>query len=150
MYVYFFLKVLVFVHGQQWAYVNTPMGYWFLVEIIGFVLIPVRLFTQAVRFGSLSLIRVASLLTLIGIVLNRLNVSVIAYKWYAPQHYVPSWMEIEITLAVVMAEILVLRWVVNRMPILREPPRWATDGKGTGEVQLVIRKEGEKQWATTM
>ena len=150
MYIYFFLKVLVFVHGQQWTYINTPLGYWFLVEIVGFVLIPVRLFTQAVRFGNLSLIRVASVLTLIGIVLNRLNISVIAYKWYAPQHYVPSWMEIEITLAVVVAEILVLRWIVNRMPILREPPQWATDRKGTREVEFVTRKEGEKQWATTM
>lgn len=150
MYVYFFLKVLVFVHGQQWTYINTPLGYWFLAEIVGFVLIPVRLFTQAVRFGNLSLIRVASVLTLIGIVLNRLNVSVIAYKWYAPTHYVPSWMEIEITLAVVMAEILVLRWIVNRMPILREPPKWATDEKGTRQIEFVIPKEEEKQWATTM
>jgi Ni/Fe-hydrogenase subunit HybB-like protein len=149
MYVYFFLKLLVFIHGQQWTYINTPMGYWFLVEMIGFVLIPVRLFTRAVQFGNLSLIRVASVLTLIGIVLNRLNVSVIAYKWYAPEHYVPSWMEIEITLAVVIAEILVLRWVVNRMPILREPPEWAIDRKGTHEVQFLIRKEEEKQWATT-
>jgi Ni/Fe-hydrogenase subunit HybB-like protein len=149
MYVYFFLKLLVFIHGQQWTYINTPMGYWFLVEMIGFVLIPVRLFTRAVQFGNLSLIRVASVLTLIGIVLNRLNVSVIAYKWYAPEHYVPSWMEIEITLAVVIAEILVLRWVVNRMPILREPPEWAIDRKGTHEVQFLIRKEEEKQWVTT-
>ncbi len=150
MYIYFFLKVLVFVHGQQWTYINTPFGYWFLVEIVGFVLIPVRLFTQAIQFGNLSLIRVASVLTLIGIVLNRLNVSVIAYKWYAPTHYVPSWMEIEITLAVVVAEILVLRWVVNRMPILRESPEWAKDGKEATDIQFVIRKEGEKQWATTM
>jgi Ni/Fe-hydrogenase subunit HybB-like protein len=149
MYVYFFLKLLVFVHGQQWTYLNTPMGYWFLVEIIGFVLIPVRLFTRAVQFGNLMLVRVASGLALIGIVLNRLNVSVIAYKWYAPERYVPSWMEIEITLAVVIAEVLVLRWVVNRMPILTEPPEWATDRKESQEVQFLIRKEEEKQWATT-
>ncbi len=150
MYIYFFLKVLVFVHGQQWTYINTPMGYWFLVEIVGFVLIPVRLYTQAVRFGNLALIRVASALTLIGIVLNRLNVSIIAFKWYAPQHYIPSWMEIEITLGVIVAEILVLRWVVNRMPILRESPEFASDGKGTRDIQFVIRKEEEKQWATPM
>lgn len=148
MYVYFFLKLLVFVHGQHWEYINTPMGYWFLVEMIGFVLIPVRLFTRAVQFGNLTLVRVAAVLTLIGIVLNRLNVSVIAYKWYAPEHYIPSWMEIEITLAVVVAEILVLRWVVNRMPILREPPEWATDRRGGEKIQFYVRKE-EKQWATT-
>ncbi len=148
MYVYLFLKILVFVHGQHWEYINTPMGYWFLVEVIGFVLIPVWLFTRAVQFGNRALVRVAAVLTLIGIVLNRLNVSIIAYKWYAPEHYIPSWMEMEITLAVVVAELVVLRWVVNRMPILREPPEWATDKKETGPIQFLIRKE-EKQWATT-
>lgn len=124
MYVYFFLKVLVFIHGGHWTHINTPMGWWFLVEIVGFVLIPVRLFTQAVQFRNLPLIRIAAVLTLIGIVLNRLNVSIIAFKWYALERYVPSWMELEITAAVVVAEILVLRWVVNRMPILREHPEW--------------------------
>ena len=40
MYVYFFLKVLVFIHGQHWVYLNTPMGYLYLVEMVVFVLIP--------------------------------------------------------------------------------------------------------------
>lgn len=127
MYLYFFLKVLVFIHGKQWSYLNTPMGYWYLIEIVGFVLIPVRLFTQAVRFNNLTLVKTAAILTLIGIILNRLNVSIIAYKWYAIERYIPSWMEIEITLAVVFAELLVLRWIVNRMPILGEPPAWTSE-----------------------
>ena len=150
MYVYFFLKVLVFIHGQHWNYLGTPMGWWYLVEIVGFVLIPVRLFTQAVRFRNLSLIKVAAVLTLIGIVLNRLNVSIIAYKWYAVQHYVPSWMELEITLGVVVAEILVLRWIVNRMPILRDPPEWAIEQPESVQKPAYVVKEGEKkEWAVT-
>ena len=145
MYVYFFLRVLVFIHGQQWTYIPTPMGYWYLVEMIGFVMIPVRLYTQAVRFDNISLIRVASILTLIGIVLNRINVSVIAYKWYVPDHYVPSWMEIEITLAIIVAEIIVLRWVVNRMPILRALPERPTDG----EAHVIVPSEEQRQWTTS-
>jgi len=142
MYVYFFLKVLVFVHGQHWTHINTPYGWWFLVEIVGFVLIPVRLFTQAVRFRTLSLIRLAAALTLIGIVLNRLNVSIIAYKWYALDRYIPSWMELEITLAVIVAEIVVLRWIVNRMPILREPPEWAQERPDVIRRTRFLVKEG--------
>jgi Ni/Fe-hydrogenase subunit HybB-like protein len=150
MYVYFFLKVLVFIHGQHWNYINTPMGYWFLVEVVGFVLIPVRLFTQAVRFRNLFLIKVAAVLTLIGIVLNRLNVSIIAFKWYAVDHYVPSWMELEITLGVIVAEILVLRWIVNRMPILRDPPEWAVERPESTRNPVFVVKEGEKkEWAVT-
>jgi hypothetical protein len=64
-------------------------------------------------------------MTLIGVLLNRLNVSVIAFKWYAPVRYFPSWMEMEITLAVIFAEIWVFRWFVCRMPILKRPPEWA-------------------------
>ena len=61
------------------------------------------------------------------LIINRLNLSAIAFKWYAPVHYYPHWMEIETTLAIVFAEIWVFRWIVNRMPILRQPPEWARD-----------------------
>jgi Ni/Fe-hydrogenase subunit HybB-like protein len=64
------------------------------------------------------MIRVAAILTILGIILNRLNVSVIAYRWYAAVPYVPSWQEIVVTLGVISAEIWVFRWVVNRMPVL--------------------------------
>jgi Ni/Fe-hydrogenase subunit HybB-like protein len=55
---------------------------------------------------------------MVGILLNRLNVSIIAFKWYAPVRYVPTWMEIVVTLGVLSAELWVYRWVVNRMPVL--------------------------------
>ncbi len=55
--------------------------------------------------------------------------SVIAFKWYAPVHYVPHWMEIAITLAIIFLEVWVFRWVVNRMAVLRSVPDWAA---GTG------------------
>ena len=127
MFVYVFLKMLVFIHGQHYALLNTSWGYWFLVEIMVFVLIPFRLYTQAVRYRNMSMVRLASILTLIGIILNRLNTSVIAYNWTSINHYFPSWMEIELTLMVIFAEIIILRWIVNRMPILNDPPNWAKE-----------------------
>ena len=66
------------------------------------------------------MIRTASVLALLGIILNRLNVSVIAFNWYSPNHYYPSWQEIWITFMIVFAEIWVFRWVVSRMPVLRK------------------------------
>jgi Ni/Fe-hydrogenase subunit HybB-like protein len=101
------------------------MGCWYLVELIGFVVIPCILFLQGMKRKSLAIIRVAAIMTLIGILLNRLNVSVIAFKWYSPARYFPSWMEVEVTLAILFAEIWVFRWVVSRMPVLRRPPEWA-------------------------
>jgi Ni/Fe-hydrogenase subunit HybB-like protein len=127
MFVYLFLKALVFIHGHQWSFMGGPWGYWYLTEVIGFVVVPCALFLYGLRHHLLSVIRVAAVLTLIGIVLNRLNVSVIAFKWDAAVRYVPSWMEIEITAAIILAEIWAFRWIVNRMPVLGEPPRWALE-----------------------
>lgn len=128
MFAYLFLKVLVFVHDQHGDLILSRMGSWYLLEVIGFVLIPCMLFTRAVRQRSTALVRIAAVLTLAGVVLNRLNVSVIAFRWDAAVRYVPTWMEIEVTLAVICAEIWVFRWIVNRMPVLSELPAWASEG----------------------
>lgn len=125
MFVYLFLKILVFVHGKHWEHVFSPYGYWYLVEVCGFVLIPCVLFVKGVRERRTTLLRVAAVATLVGIVLNRLNVSLIAFKWYEPVRYFPSWMEIEVTVAIILVEIWVFRWIVSRMPVLRESPAWA-------------------------
>jgi Ni/Fe-hydrogenase subunit HybB-like protein len=118
LFVYLFLQLLVFVHGQKWEYLTTGWGAWYLLEVIGFVALPSWLFLHGVARKSSKVIRTAAALTLVGIVLNRLNISVIAFKWYLPVRYVPSWQEIVVTLAVLSAEIWVFRWVVNRMPVL--------------------------------
>ena len=130
MFVYFFLKVLTLIHGQHWTLLNTGWGAWYLLEMLGFVLLPGYIFYRAVKLRNTKLIRVASLLTLLGIILNRLNISVIAFQWQEAVRYVPSWMEIEVTLAVISAEIWVFRWVVNRMPVLSDPPAWAAESHG--------------------
>jgi len=124
MFAYLFLKILVFIHGSGWKYINTGMGYLFLVEVLGFVAVPMMLYLFAVRNENVSLIKVASFITLIGIILNRLNVSIIAFKWDAPVRYYPSWMEVMITLGVISAELWVFRWIVNRMPVMKESPEW--------------------------
>jgi Ni/Fe-hydrogenase subunit HybB-like protein len=146
MFVYFFLKLLIFVHGKAWSFLATPMGYWYLVEIVGLVLIPCTMFLWGVRNRSLAIIRIAAILTMCGIIVNRLNYSIIAFKWYIPlsARYIPSWMEIVITLAIILTEIWVFRWVVNRMPVLRKSPAWATEEKAQGE-NVIIRKE-VPQW----
>lgn len=59
------------------------MGYWFLVEMVGFVLVPMVLFILSYRKPNVLLIRIAAILTIIGIILNRLNVSIIAFRWDA-------------------------------------------------------------------
>lgn len=127
MFAYFFLQLLVFIHNKNWDLLNTPMGYWFLFEMIGFVLVPMMIFYYSYRTNNIFMIRIAAILTMLGIILNRLNVTVIGFRWDASVHYTPSWMEIVVTLAVIFTEIWIFRWVINRMPVLRESPKWAKE-----------------------
>ena len=75
------------------------------------------------RNRSLKIIKIAAAIALIGIIVNRLNVSVIAYNWYEPVRYYPSWQEIVVTAMVICSEIWILRWVVLRMPVLNAKHR---------------------------
>jgi Ni/Fe-hydrogenase subunit HybB-like protein len=125
MFIYFSLQTLVFIHEKRWSYLESPMGYWYLLELIGFVLIPCILFLRGMRRNGIGFIRVAAVMALIGVLLNRLNVSLIAFNWYVPARYFPSWMEVEITLAIIFSEIWIFRWVASRMPVLRDSPEWA-------------------------
>lgn len=129
MFAYFFLQVLVFIHDKNWNLLNTPMGYWFLLEMIGFVLFPMALFIYSYRRSNLLTVKLAAIITMVGIIINRLNVTVIGFRWDAPVHYVPSWMEIVVTIAVIFTEIWIFRWIIMRMPVLSESPEWVKEEK---------------------
>jgi len=117
MFAYYFFKLLIFLHDGQWIYLNSGWGMWYVLEVIGFVLVPCFMYAVGARQRNLGVIRFAAIMTVIGVVLNRLNVSVIAFGWYAPVHYYPSWMEIVVTLMIIFTEIWVFRLIVTRLPV---------------------------------
>ena len=54
------------------------------------MLLPALLYAWGARNGKVGVVRVAAVLGVLGIVLNRLNVSLIAYNWNLSQRYWPS------------------------------------------------------------
>ena len=66
------------------------------------------------------------MITVIGIMLNRFNMTFIAFNWNIPadQRYFPNWMEIWVTVAFITFAVVVFRWIANRMPIMYEHPDW--------------------------
>ncbi len=118
MFVYLFLQALNLVHGSLWTELGGGWGAWYGLEVLGLTALPMVLFLVGAQRRSAKLIGTAALLAIVGIVLNRMNVSVIAFKWYEPSHYVPSWQEVLVTAAVISAELWVFRWVVRRLPVL--------------------------------
>ncbi len=117
MFVYYFFHAFILLHGDKWKLLNTSWGYWYLVEVIGFVLIPCFMFAYGVRHKRFGVIKVAAIMTVLGVILNRQNVCLIAYNWYVANKYYPSWQEIVVTLMVVFVEIWAFRWVVTRMSV---------------------------------
>ncbi len=117
---YFALKIIALAHGNNWALLNSTFGYVYLAEILGFVLLPCCLFVYASKAKNLGLVRFAAIWTVIGVIINRLNTSLIALNWNLPNRELFSWKELVIVVAIVCLEVVVYRWIVNRMPVLRE------------------------------
>jgi Ni/Fe-hydrogenase subunit HybB-like protein len=118
MFVYYFFKALLFVHDQQWELINDGFGLWFLLEVVGFVLVPALMFAFGYKHRNLRIIKLAAVMALIGIVLNRLNISIICFNWYAEVRYVPSWQEFIVSMTVIFVQFWIFRWIVTRMPVL--------------------------------
>ncbi len=121
---YFMVKVVGITAGDNWHLLPTPYGVWFLIELLGFVALPCFMFAMGSRNKDPGLIKFSAVLTVIGIVLNRLNISMIAFNWHLPldERYIPSWMEIALSIYMVTCLILVFRFIVTRMPVFDEHP----------------------------
>jgi Ni/Fe-hydrogenase subunit HybB-like protein len=130
MYVYFALKLLALAQDDRWGLLFTPYGHWYLVELIGFLVIPMVLFTIGVKSKNLSTVRFSAMFAVAGILLNRVNVNLIAFNWHLPDHFhhiIPPWTEVVMIMAMITLHILVFRWILNRFPVMRELPEY----KGT-------------------
>ncbi|MFC1639180.1 sulfate respiration complex protein HmcC [Gemmatimonadota bacterium] len=121
---YFAIKVFGVALGNHWDLLFTGWGAWFLVEMLGFVALPSFLFAIGVRDRNVKLIRGTALLSVLGIVLNRLNVTLIAFNWTLPleERYIPNIQEIGVSVFVVACGIIVFRFIVSRMPVFYEHP----------------------------
>lgn len=132
---YFLLKVVGIALDDKWDYLLTSYGAWFLLELLGFVALPCFLFAIAVREQNLKPCQWAAVLTVLGIVLNRFNVSWFAFNWQlAPaDRYFPSWMEIAISVYVVTLGVLLFRFISTYMPIFYEHPQYRVHIPHEGE-----------------
>jgi Ni/Fe-hydrogenase subunit HybB-like protein len=124
--IYFSIKLIALTLEDEWHLLASGWGAWYLVEVIGFVLLPCVLFAVAYRERRVVLARVAAVVTVIGIVLNRFNITFVVFNWNRPtgETYIPSWMEIWVTVAFITFAVVVFRWIAARMPVMYEHPDW--------------------------
>lgn len=122
LFTYFCLKWIGVAHENRWAWLFSGYGLWFLLEVGGFVLGPCVAYVIAVKRNSARIARIAAVWTVLGIVLNRLNVSILTFNWQLPYRYIPHWMEFAVTITIVTVGLLTFRFVINRMPVLYVHP----------------------------
>ena len=121
---YFVIKVIGVSEGNNWHLLGTSYGLWFLVELLGFVGLPCFLYAIGVREKKLKLIKWTAVWTVLGIIVNRFNVCLVAFNWHLPssERYFPHWMEIGISVFLVTVGVIVYRFIVSRMPVLYAHP----------------------------
>ncbi len=117
------LRVIVIVRNGSVATLLAP-GYeqWmFLLEMVVGVALPVGLLLiERVRTHPTGLV-VGAFLAVLGFVMNRLNVSVTGMEGTAGVQYVPSWMEITVSLGLVALGFALFALAVRYLPIFPEP-----------------------------
>jgi Ni/Fe-hydrogenase subunit HybB-like protein len=95
-------------------------GVMFLAEFGLGVLLPVLLLaTPRVRARQSGLV-IGAFLTVLGFVMNRLNVSITGMERASGAAYFPSWVEVAISLALVAAGFAVFGLAVHYLPVFRE------------------------------
>ncbi|MDA3896641.1 MAG: polysulfide reductase NrfD [Desulfobacteraceae bacterium] len=126
---YLMIQVIGIAIDNDWKYLGTRWGLWYLFEMIGFVGLPAVVYGIGVRENNIRLIQWTSFWVVIGVVLNRLNISIVAFNWQLPMElrYFPSWMEIMTTVFIITVGIVLFKFIATRMPILHEHPDYPDD-----------------------
>jgi len=106
---------------QAWpqVFAGTLESWMFLAEVLLGVLLPLALLTTQKVRTSAPLLFTSGLLVVLGVALNRINVFLVAYKPAgADSRYVPSIVEVLVTVGLIATLILVYRLAVLIFPVL--------------------------------
>ncbi|HXV77099.1 MAG TPA: Ni/Fe-hydrogenase cytochrome b subunit [Candidatus Polarisedimenticolaceae bacterium] len=104
----------------------TPESVMFWGEFILGIAIPLALFALPRVRASESGLLLASMLTIMGFVVNRLNVAITGMISSSGVTYVPSWMEFAVTIAIVAAGFALFAAAVRYLAVFPEGPAAAS------------------------
>jgi len=117
---------------------GSSEGIFFLIEIILGYITPMMLFFNARIRESKAGLFFGAVLTLFGLVMNRLNVAITGMARSAGVEYLPSWMEVAVTLSVIAAGLFIFRLASKYLPVfpreektgVHQPPLIEAGGSG--------------------
>ncbi|MCU0242422.1 MAG: Ni/Fe-hydrogenase cytochrome b subunit [Vicinamibacteria bacterium] len=93
----------------------------FFVEFALGVIIPVALLARYAARINKNLLTMGALSAVLGFIMNRLNVSITGMERAAGVRYIPSWMELVVSLGLVAIGFAVFTLAVNYLPVFADP-----------------------------
>lgn len=116
---YLVVKIVAIAQDQEWLYLLTGWGSYYMLELGVAVVLPMFMFAFGVRNNRVTLIRFGAFITAIGIIWNRLNTALVCFNWQMYQE-IPHWKEVWITGTIYSLYFLTYRFIVYRLPIVYE------------------------------
>ncbi len=116
---YLVIKIVAVAHDQEWTYLLTGWGSYYMLELTVAVVLPMFMFAIGVRNNWVTLIRAGAFIAALGIIWNRLNTSLVCFNWQMYQE-IPHWKEVWITVTIYAIYFMTYRFIVYRLPIVYE------------------------------
>jgi Ni/Fe-hydrogenase subunit HybB-like protein len=119
--IYLAFKLGDMVIRESFVYLTTPTtaSVMFTIELLFGVIIPLRMFLSRVVLKSPLWLFVASSLVVFGVLLNRINMFIVAYTPpYSVKSYYPSIGELSVTIGFVALLVLIYRAAVLIFPVI--------------------------------
>ncbi len=114
---YLVIKIIAIAHDGDWLYLATGWGQYFMLEMGLGVVLPIILFSSAIRNNRVTLARFTAFLTVAGVIFNRINTALVTFNWKLYQE-VPHWREVAIVITIYAVYFVVYRFILYRWPIL--------------------------------
>lgn len=95
----------------------------FWLENLLFVMVPVAIVFRSAGHIGIGSLSVASFSAVLGFILHRLNVAVSGMQFIRPTGYFPTWMEVLISVALVVIGFIVAGLAVHFLPVHPDEPR---------------------------
>jgi Ni/Fe-hydrogenase subunit HybB-like protein len=138
------MRLLVIFHNGALAELAHPgyEGWMFLLEITVGVIVPIGLLSSVRRRSSSTFLVPSAILVVVGFVLNRLNVSVTGMERAAGMRYMPSWMEVIVSVSLVAIGFALFALAVRYLPIFPDKSTTGLDGQGHEEQEAAPAARG--------
>lgn len=119
--IYLGVKLVDLTIRDAWPYLieGSLASIMFILELVGGVIIPMLMFSNQKVRQSVAGLFVGATLVVLGVVLNRVDVFLVAYKpLYATKTYFPSIFEFAVTIGLICLLVLLYRAIVMIFPII--------------------------------